>query len=59
LRARRWRRLRLEDVGRLTVSITKIRPFLIAEGWSPGGLTDMEHLRAMVAPKVEQLELFA
>jgi predicted DNA-binding helix-hairpin-helix protein len=59
VKARRWRRLRLEDVGRLTVSITKIRPFITAEGWSPGALTDMEHLRASVAPKVNQLELFA
>lgn len=59
VKTRRWRRLRLEDVGRLTVSITKIRPFITAEGWSPGALTDMEHLRASVAPKVHQLELFA
>lgn len=59
VKARRWRRLRLEDVGRLTVSITKIRPFITAEGWSPGALTDMEHLRASVAPKIHQLELFA
>ena len=59
VKARRWRRLRLEDVGRLTVSIAKIRPFITAEGWSPGALTDMEHLRASVAPKVHQLELFA
>ena len=51
--------LRLEDVGRLTVSIAKIRPFLIADGWTPGALTDLEHLRASVAPKTEQLELFA
>ena len=55
---RRWRRLRLEDVGRLTVSIAKIRPFLIAEGWTPGGLTDSADLRALVAPTEEQLELF-
>lgn len=59
IKARRWRRLRLEDVGRLTVSIAKIRPFITAEGWTPGALTDMEHLRASVAPKVHQLELFA
>lgn len=55
---RRWRRLRLEDVGRLTVSIAKIRPFLIADGWTPGGLTDSADLRALVAPTEEQLELF-
>src|SRR3712207_7280171 len=26
--SRRWRRLRLEDVGRLTVSVAKVRPFI-------------------------------
>jgi putative DNA modification/repair radical SAM protein len=58
VRARRWRRLRLEDVGRLTVSIAKVRAFLIADGWSPGTLTDAQDLRALIAPKVEQFELF-
>jgi putative DNA modification/repair radical SAM protein len=58
IRARRWRRLRLEDVGRLTVSVAKVRPFLIADGWSPGALTDAQDLRALLAPKVEQFELF-
>jgi putative DNA modification/repair radical SAM protein len=58
MRARKWRRLRLEDVGRLTVSIAKVRPFLIAEGWTPGALTDAQDLRALLAPKVEQFELF-
>lgn len=61
LRARRHRRLRLEDVGRLTVSIAKLRPFLIAADWRPVLLTDRENLRELVAPqtKTEQLELFA
>ncbi len=59
VRARKWRRLRLEDIGRLTVSVAKVRPFLIAEGWTPGSLTDAEDLRALLAPKIEQLELFA
>ncbi len=58
MRARRWRRLRLEDVGRLTVSIAKVRAFLIADGWSPGTLTDAQDLRTLIAPKVEQFELF-
>jgi putative DNA modification/repair radical SAM protein len=57
--ARRWRRLRLEDVGRLTVSVVKIRPFIAAEGWRPTALTDRIDLKARVAPKREQLELFA
>ena len=33
---RRLRRLRLEDVGLLCRSIAKVRPFIVAEGWSPG-----------------------
>ena len=60
LAARRHRRLRLDDVARLTVSIAKVRPFLIAADWRPTLLTDRADLRALVAPKREtQLELFA
>ncbi len=58
LQSRRHRRLRLEDVGRLCQSIAKVRPFITAEGWSPGGTTDAEHLRANLAPKPAQLSLF-
>jgi predicted DNA-binding helix-hairpin-helix protein len=58
LASRRWRRLRLADLGRLTSSIAKIRPFLIAEDWRPTALSDQADLRPVVAPKVEQLELF-
>jgi putative DNA modification/repair radical SAM protein len=59
--ARRWRRLRLDDVARLTVSIAKLRPFLIAEDWRPVVLSDRAELPAIVIPraKKEQLELFA
>ena len=59
LSARRWRRLRIEDVARLTVSIAKFRPFLIADGWKPNLLSDRADLEPLVAPKREQLELFA
>jgi putative DNA modification/repair radical SAM protein len=55
--ARRWRRLRLEDIGRLSRSIAKLRPFLIAEDWRPTMLSD--HIAPVVNPKREQLELFA
>ena len=58
--SRRHRTLRLEDVARLTVSIAKLRPFLITADWRPTMLTDRDDLRALVAPKrVNQLELFA
>ena len=59
LTSRRWRRLSLADVARLTVSIAKLRPFIITEDWRPVALSDKADLRALVAPKVEQLELFA
>ncbi|MBE9604835.1 putative DNA modification/repair radical SAM protein [Acetobacteraceae bacterium H6797] len=59
LDARRCRRLRLEDIGRLTVSVKKLRPFVIAEDWRPTILADRAELRPLVAPRREQLELFA
>jgi putative DNA modification/repair radical SAM protein len=58
LAARRHRTLRLDDVARLTQSIAKVRPFLIALDWRPTMLTDRADLRGLLAPKQEQLELF-
>ena len=58
LQTRRYRRLRLEDVGRLCQSIAKVRPFIVAEGWSPGGSTDHTHLRGTIINSCEQLSLF-
>lgn len=58
LSTRRHRRLRLEDVGRLCHSVAKIRPFILAEGWSPGALTDKAGLRETVTRSCEQLSLF-
>jgi putative DNA modification/repair radical SAM protein len=58
LAARRWRPLTLADIGRLTVSIAKIRPFLIASDWRPVVLADKLDVRTLVAPKAEQMELF-
>ena len=59
LAARRYRRLTLADVGRLTVSLTKLRPFIATSDWRPTALLDRADLRAQVAPKVQQLELFS
>ena len=56
---RRYRTLRLEDVGRLTRSVAKIRPFITALDWTPGGLTDAADLKARVTSRMpEQLSLF-
>jgi putative DNA modification/repair radical SAM protein len=61
LAARRWRRLRLDDVARLTVSIAKLRPFIVAEDWRPVTLTDRAELKPLIMPKAKptQMELFA
>ena len=59
LSSRRWRKLRLDDVARLTLSIAKVRPFIAAADWRPTLLTDRDDLKSLVAPKQQQLELFA
>ncbi|MBB4190952.1 putative DNA modification/repair radical SAM protein [Rhizobium aethiopicum] len=55
--ARRFRRLRLDELARLGVSIKKVRAFISAEGWSPRRLVDRPDLRAMFEPQPEQLSL--
>ena len=59
IKSRRWRAITLADVARLTVSVTKVRPFIITTDWRPTLLTDRADLRALVAPRAEQLNLFA
>ena len=59
LRSRRWRTLMLDDVARLTVSITRLRPFIVTGDWRPTLLTDRADLKALVTRKTTQLELFA
>ncbi len=60
VQVRRWRTLRLEDIGRLCRGIDKVRPFITALDWTPGGLTDAADLRARLTPveKPVQLSLF-
>jgi putative DNA modification/repair radical SAM protein len=58
LEARRHRRLRLEDVGRICQSIAKVRPFIVAEGWSPGTALDSPSLERRLKPPARQLSLF-
>ena len=59
LSSRRWRKLRLDDVARLTLSIAKVRPFIVTVDWRPTLFTDRADLKSLVAPKQQQLELFA
>ncbi len=54
--ARRHHALTLADVARMAGSIGKVRPFIAAADWSPGGLTDDLGLRGKIVSK--QLELF-
>lgn len=58
LQSRRHRSLRLEDIARLTSSIAKVRPFLVALNWRPVHLVDRADLRRKLAPSPTQLELF-
>jgi putative DNA modification/repair radical SAM protein len=55
--ARRLHKLRLEDVARLTVSIAKLRPFLVTADWRPTSLSDRLLRVARPTPDA-QLELF-
>jgi putative DNA modification/repair radical SAM protein len=58
LQIRRQRKLRLDDLARLTVSVAKIRPFIVAADWRPTLLTDAADLRARLTPPAKQMELF-
>jgi putative DNA modification/repair radical SAM protein len=60
IQVRRLKRLTLEDVRRLARTIAKIRPFIIADDWSPGALTDRDDLRARMPREAAaaQLSLF-
>jgi hypothetical protein len=56
--ARRHRALSLADVGRMTVSIKKLRPFIITADWRPTGLIDRADLRSLLAPPRASLNCF-
>lgn len=58
LATRRHHRLRLDDVARIAGSIDKVRPFIEAADWTPGGLTDDTRLRAKLVRPPQQLNLF-
>ncbi len=59
LKARRLGALRLEDVARLTTSIARVRPFIVARDWRPTRVLESAGLRAQLARPPEQQELFA
>ena len=57
LSIRRWKTLRLEDVARLCRGVEKVRPFIVALDWTPGGLTDAVDLRARLSPDPAPVQL--
>ena len=59
IKARRLGALRLEDVARLTSSIAKVRPFIVARDWRPTRVLESAGLRAQLARPPEQRDLFA
>ena len=59
LKARRLGALRLDDVARLTTSVAKVRPFIVARDWRPTRALESNQLRAQLARPPEQGDLFA
>ncbi len=57
LLARRHRRLRIDDLARLRLSIAKLAPFIVAADHRPGRELSSEALLPTVAPRPVQLEL--
>ena len=58
IKTRLHRRLRIDDLARLHLPLRKAKPFIIADGWSPGNLLDRERLETLFRPKPTQLSLF-
>ena len=59
LRARRHRRLTLDDLVRLSGRLNPMSKFVVAQGHHPGKSLDSSGLRQLLAPKPKQADLFA
>ena len=59
IKARRYRRLRMDDLGRLRLPLAKVAPFIVTADHQPGGLLDAARLQQRLAPKPIQADLFA
>jgi len=57
LAARPHRRLGLDDLARLRIPVRKVKPFVVAQGWTPLRLIDRQDLRALFSQRPEQLAL--
>ncbi len=58
LRARRYRRLRMDDLARLRLPLAKISAFVSAAGHQGGAGLDSERLRGRLVPRPAQADLF-
>jgi putative DNA modification/repair radical SAM protein len=59
LKVRRWHKIRLEDLPRLRLSLSKVLPFVILANYNSQTLAiDRDDLAAKFAPGNRQLELF-
>jgi putative DNA modification/repair radical SAM protein len=56
--ARKHTTLRLADIARLTASLKRVRPFLVAADWKPGVSTDQLGLREHIVDRPKQMSLF-
>jgi putative DNA modification/repair radical SAM protein len=59
LSSRRSGRLRLGDLARAGCALSRARPFIATADYHPGALLDDARLRQKLAPKPDQLSLFA
>ncbi|MBL8554911.1 MAG: putative DNA modification/repair radical SAM protein [Phenylobacterium sp.] len=57
LGVRRFKRLEMADIGRLSRNLGKLKPFLVAADWSPGALADRADLRAGLGARDQQQQL--
>ncbi len=58
IQARRHRRLRMDDLARLHVSLAKVAPFIVTADHTPGALLDSPGLQARLTPRPTQPDLF-
>ena len=59
IKARRHRRLRMDDLARLRLPLAKIGPFVVTADHQPGLQLDSASLQQRLAPKPVQTDLFA
>lgn len=59
IRARRHRRLRMDDLSRLHLPLSKVAPFIVTADHQPGAQLDDARLQQRLTPKPVQADLFA